>query len=106
MRMDALKWLEATANVAAVITAIVATVAYCRFLYDRRRKRSRLEAYLKTDKHQHGRTLLELATTLGMTEAEIMDAAFRSKHVRRTATTALLGAPSEMLLDYESKPSN
>lgn len=104
--MDALKWLGAGANVAAVITAIVATLAYGRFLCGQRQKRRRLEAYLKDDPHRGGRSLLDLATTLGMTESEIMDAAFRSPCIRRTATSGLYGEPSKMLLEYDRKSSN
>jgi hypothetical protein len=99
--MDALQWLETGANVAAVITALVASVAYGRFLYERRQKRRRLETYLKNDPHRGGRSLLDLATTLGMTETEIMDVAFRSQRIRRTATSDLYGSPSKMLLEYD-----
>jgi hypothetical protein len=104
--MGALEWLGAAANVAAVITAIVATLAYGRFLCERRRKRQRLETYLKSDAQKGGRSLLDLATTLGMTEAEIIDAAFRSQCIRRTATTDLMGSPSKMLLEYVRPGSN
>ena len=104
--MDALHWLEAAANIAAVITAVVATLAYGRFLYERCQKRQRLEAYLKGDAQRGGRSLLDLAATLGMTETEIMDAAFRSQHIRRTVTTDLMGSPSKMLLEYDRQTSN
>lgn len=99
-------WLEPAANVAAIITAIVATLAYCRFLYERSQKRQRLETYLKNDAYRGGRSLLDLAATLGMTEIEIMDAAFRSRCIRRTVTAELYGAPSKMLLEYDRLNSN
>jgi hypothetical protein len=62
------EWLEVAANIAAIITALVATFAYGRFLWERRNKRLRLETCLKNDQHQGGRSLLDLATTLGMTD--------------------------------------
>jgi hypothetical protein len=100
------EWLEVAANIAAIITALVATFAYGRFLWERRNKRLRLETCLKNDQHQGGRSLLDLATTLGMTDSEIMDAAFRSKRIRRTATSELYGSPSKMLLEYDDNTSN
>lgn len=103
---DPLRFLEATANVAAIVTAAVATFAYSKFVCDRWQKRRRLEAFLRRNPQKDGRSLLELSTTLGMTETEIMDAAFRSCCIRRWATTDLLGAPSKMMLVYDPKTSN
>jgi hypothetical protein len=58
---------------------VVASVAYGRFLYERGQKRRRLETYLKNDPHRGGRSLLDLATTLGMTETEIEQINVRRK---------------------------
>lgn len=45
--MDIEKLLGGFANVAAILTALVAVRAYSRFLWERRQKRLRLESYLR-----------------------------------------------------------
>jgi hypothetical protein len=99
--------LDAVAAVASIITALVAVMAYGRYQLDRWQKRLRLERFLAKPVHWGGmqprtepRPLLELSAELGMTEAELLDAAFRSRVIKRTATPALLNAPSRILLEF------
>lgn len=105
--MTGLDWLEAFANGASIVTAFVALVAAGYVWFDLRRKRQKLERYLKevkqsatgSDKGQ--RTLLHLIAKLGMTEAELLQASFRSKKVqRRLAKDDETGRASAMLLEY------
>jgi hypothetical protein len=91
--MSALQWLGAAANVSSIATAVIAASASGWYLYQRYKKRLRLENYLKTAKENAGpmdsaqRTPLQLMVALGLTEAEIVDLSFRSRCIRRVAGT-------------------
>ena len=108
--MDALQYLEAIANVASIVTAIIAGWAGSWFLYQRRQKRLRLENYLKAEKEsgrdKGQRTLMHLVAELGMTETEVMDAAFRSRHILRRVSPDMFGAAARLFLEYSAKNSN
>lgn|ERR1700692_5013074 len=106
--MDAFRWLEIGANVASIITAIVAAWADVAYLYRRRQKRLRLENYLRiqTADNDSLRGLTHQSAELGMTEAEIIDVAFRSRHIVRLASPAMASAPSRLLFRYIGKKSN
>ncbi len=101
--------LEVTSHWAAILTAGVAVWAYGRYLYERHQKRLRLEAHLKAEKkagHDEGqRTILHLVAQLGMTETEVVDAAFRSKCIRRVVSTDEKGHASALLLEYDPRPN-
>ena len=78
------------ANLASVATAAVAIWAYGRFLCTKRRKRILLEDYLRDERpgkrgvrDQGSRTILHLVGALGMSEADILEAAFDSKSIKR-----------------------
>ncbi len=94
------------ANIAAILTAVIAVWAYGRYLWERRQKRLRLEQYLRDEKaaggNQGQRTLLHLVANLGMAESEIIDAAFRSKYVRRRVGVDDQGRADRLLLEYDS----
>jgi len=96
--------LEVAAQWAAIFTALVVIVAYGGYLLDRDRKRRRLEDYLKAEKQagrdRGQRTILHLVARLGMTEAQIMDAAFRSRHIRRVVGSDSQGRADILLLEY------
>ncbi|WP_018240322.1 hypothetical protein [Ensifer sp. BR816] len=97
--------LGAIANVAAILTALVAVVAYGHFLWERRQKRRRLESHLRDERHvgyTGERSLLHLTAHLGMSEAEVVDAAFRSKVIRRRVSADDQGRPHQLLLVYET----
>jgi hypothetical protein len=97
--------LEVLANVAAILTAIVAVWAYGRYLWVQRQRRLRLEHHLREERHvgnQGHRTLLHLVAHLGMSEAEIIDAAFKSKVIRRRVSVDDQGRANRLLLEYDS----
>jgi len=76
-------FLEALADVATIITAGVATYAYLNYrwvIYSRRR---RLETLLagKTGPNDDSLTLQQLASHLGLTEDQVIEAASRSKKI-------------------------
>jgi hypothetical protein len=104
--MDAwLRVLQALADLASIITAVIAAGAAGWYLHQRRQKTLRLENYLKaeTGGNETRGTVTHLAAELGMTEAEVIDAAIRSRHVERSASPPLWGAPSMMLFRYSKK---
>lgn len=98
--------LEILANIAAILTAMIATWAYGHFLWERRQKRVRLETYLRDEKNirdDNGqRTVLHLVANLGMSEPEIIDAAFRSKVINRLVSVDKQGRADRLLLEYDS----
>jgi uncharacterized protein HemX len=104
--MDAwLRALQALADLASIITAVIAVGAAGWYFHQRRQKRLRLENYLKaeTGGNETRRTVTHLAAELGMTEAEVMDAAIRSRDIDRSASPPLMGAPSTLLFRYSKK---
>ena len=99
--------LATVANIAAILTALVAGFGYGAYRFDRYRKRRKLEAYLKaemargTDKGQ--RSLLHLMARLGMTEAELLQASFQSAHIdRKVAADDKNGRASALLLEWKA----
>lgn len=78
--------LGLAANWAAILTAVVAVWAYGFYHFERCRKRSKLESYLKAEKEKKvdrgQRTVLHLVAHLNMSESDVLDAAFRSKKVQ------------------------
>ncbi len=96
--------LETTSHWAAILTACVAVLAYGRYLYERRQKRLRLEDYLKAEKEagqdKGQRTVLYVVAQLGMTETEVVDAAFRSKCIRRLVSVDERGHAKGLMLEY------
>jgi len=110
-----MKWTEALeigGNIAEIITALVAAVAYGRYVYSRWHKRIRLEYYLELQKgmskggDRGARSIVDLMAALKMTEAEILDAAFRSRRVKGTIPLVPMGAPLRMDLEYDAEGSN
>jgi|SRR5579859_2174988 len=79
--------LETAANIAQIMTAIVAVVASAYYWRDQRRKRIKMEEYLKAEKkdnpNRHIHTTLHLMANIGLTEDEILRASFRSRHIKR-----------------------
>jgi hypothetical protein len=97
--------LEITAQWAAILTAAIAALAYGRYAYERFQKRRRLENYLKDETEsgvdQGKRTVIHLMARLSMTESEVLDAAFRSKHVRPAVSVDWQGRADALLFEYE-----
>ncbi len=105
--------LATVANVAAILTALIAAWAGIYVMVDLRKKRLKLEEYLQevhdnaTGDDKGQRTILHLMTRLGLTEAEILHASFRSKCIkRRLAADKETGRADAMLLQYDSKSSS
>jgi hypothetical protein len=103
--MTYIRFLEVASHWAAILTAVVATVAYGLYIFERLQKRLRLEQYLKEEsdagRDKGQRTVLHLVAHLGMTESEILDAALRSKHIRRVVTVDDQGRADTLLLEYK-----
>ena len=105
---DPSDWLGFVANIAAIVTALVAFAGSAWFLIERGTKRRRLEDYLKTERDagkdtddKGQRSILHLVAKVGLTEPEILQASFRSKHIGRVLTTNKLdGMAKDILLEY------
>jgi hypothetical protein len=98
------EWLRIGANIASILTTMIAAGASIVFWANRRSKRVRLENYLKAKKQKdpdEAFSVTRLMADLGMTEAEIFAASFASRHVvrgiRRDRTT---GFAAEVLFQY------
>jgi hypothetical protein len=94
-----MEWLNIGANIASIVTALLGAVAYGIYRREKYQKRLRLENHLKEDGNT--RPAVFLASELGMTETEIMDAAFRSKHITRQLSPNMHGGGFWILLRYK-----
>lgn len=104
MNFDYRTTLEVLSAWAAILTAAIATFAYCKFLYERFERTKRLEAYLKDEKKigvdQGQRTALHLMAALGMTESEIFSASFRTKKIKTVVSVDEQGRADLLLFEY------
>ena len=92
--------LDALANIASILTAVIAAGASAYFWCDQRRKRKRLEKYLKADPGR-AHTVVHLMAKLGMTEAEILHASFASAHVvHKVRKDDDTGLASQILFEF------
>ncbi len=105
--MDAAAILSALANVAAVATSVVASVAYLRYLSRKKQLRIRLENYLSDEKREdeledrHGtRSVLHLMGNLAMTEEEVLAAAFASKNIKSWIGMDEAGRADRLLFQF------
>jgi hypothetical protein len=92
------EWLNISANIAAIVTALLGGFAYGLYRWEKHQKRLRLENHLRQSPGP--RPVIYLAAELGMTEAEIMDTAFRSKHINRQVTPNMHSGGFWILLRY------
>lgn len=96
--------IEVCAAWSAIFTFLGALFAYGKFLWERKSKRKRLERYLKdvqgTSDDQGLRSLVHLVANVGLSESEIMDAAFKSKHIDRKVKTGQGNLAVEIMLVY------
>ena len=100
--------LEITSHWAAILTAVVAVVAYVWYRWGIHSKRIQLENYLKAEKtaarDKGQRTILHLMARLGLTEAEVLQASFGSKRiVRRIAADPTTRLADAILLEYVTR---
>lgn len=96
------------ANLAAILTAIIAVFGYGKYQLDARCKRKKLEAYLKDEKSKGKdggqRSALHLMARLGLTEAEILHASFGSNHIiRKIAKDPETNRAEALLFEYNDK---
>ena len=97
--------LDVIANLASILTAIVAAGAAIHYWCDARSKQKRLENYLRAahdknpDKCTH--TMVHLMAELGMTEAEILHASFASDSIaHKTRTDQETGLAAQLLFAH------
>lgn len=71
---------------AAILTALVATVAYGHYWFAQRARRKALETYLKEEKRRAAdegrRSVMHLMANLAMTESEVLHAGFQSDRIK------------------------
>lgn len=98
------EWLRVGANIASILTSIIAAVAAVAYWLNRRSRRTRLESYLKAKKQKsptEAFSATRLMADLGMTEAEVFAASFASRRIvrgiRRDRGT---GFAAEVLFQY------
>jgi hypothetical protein len=101
-----MKSLELLANIAEILTATVAALAYGLYRYDQRSKRIRLENYLRNEKQRnpakHTHTILHVMAEVALTENEILRAAFGSRHIERLVhQNQDTGLADDILLRYQ-----
>lgn len=94
--------IELTAALAAVVTSVVAVLAYGRYLHERRMRRRRLEDFLKNEQTpaKDRYSVLELMAVLRMTESQIMEAAFASDRICCPFPAYWNGPSESLLLQY------
>ena len=102
--MDYGQILGMTANWAAILTAVVATTAYGRYLCNQIAQRGALERHLRSEKasaeDSGKRTVLHLMATLSLTESEVLNAAFRSKKVDPAVGVDEKGRADTLMFEY------
>jgi hypothetical protein len=99
------------ANVASIITAVVAVAASVYFKWDSSSKIKKMESYLKIEKAKSGdkgqRSLLHLMANVGLTESEILHASFKSRIIaRRLTTSAATHLANDILFEYDPSGSS
>jgi hypothetical protein len=117
--------LEVVANVASIVTAIVAAFAWGYYRCDLHRKRVALENHLKDEKEKGlvkkdkdvakkrkgreidrgQRTVRHLTAALAMTKDDVLRAAFDSKHVATHVKTKD-GYADKLLFEYSETPKS
>jgi hypothetical protein len=100
-------------DLASTLTAVAAAGAWLYFVRAKVERRVRLEKYLRSEmladksgKEKLGRrSVLNAMAYCGMTEAEVLDAGFRSKLISTVPRTDWgTGFASGILLEYTGKP--
>jgi hypothetical protein len=100
--------LEILANVASIATALLAAFFFCQYHCRIRKKRIKLEEYLKNDKMAPKpgltgkRTVVHLMGRLKFTEDEVFQACFQSDHIAcKQVTDPATGRATELLFEYD-----
>jgi hypothetical protein len=102
--------LEVLSNIASIVTAAVAFVAYVRYTWNRRERRLSLEKYLREEKaeatggNRGQRSALHVMRNTKLSEAEIFQAARDSKVIGlRTRKDETTNLATDLLFEYEGK---
>lgn len=99
--------LNCLADLASILTAVIAAGAAVYYWCDKRSKRKRFEEYLKAESQNpdnHSHTVIHLMARLGMTEPEILHASFASKHiVHKIRKDYETGLASQLLFAYSNE---
>jgi hypothetical protein len=99
--------LETAANGAAILTALVATIAYWRFVCAQWIRRVALERHLREEKlagqDLGRRTVMHLMANLAMTEAEVLHAGFQSKKITVASGVDEHGRAVRLYFEYCGK---
>jgi hypothetical protein len=105
--------LHDISDVAEISTAIVGIGAYAWYQLAALLRRRALEAFLKSEETQRSqdraglRTVLYLASQLRMTEAEILEAGFKSRKIKSVAGfDKVTGRADVILFEYDRKGVN
>lgn len=96
------------ADLASILTAIVAVIWFSYGILDRCRKRRKLEDYLlkkwldydRTRDGHYRHTIVHLMTELGLTEDEVLQASFRSGKIKRIAGENENGLATDIRLQH------
>lgn len=91
------------ADIAAIVTSFVAVWAWLRFKSDDKGRRRKLEEYLMRERtaggnYQH--SAIHLSAHLGMSEAQIFEAATTSEHIRLLPGQDERGFANRILFEY------
>lgn len=82
-----MNYLEIAANVAEILTAVVAGFAYIHYRLSQSRKRKRLEHYLRSERVSNPKrrthTILHVMAQVALTQEEVLRASFDSSHIDR-----------------------
>jgi hypothetical protein len=104
------EWLRIGANIASILTSLIAAAASIIYWLHKRSRRTRLESYLKAKKEKspvEAFSVTRLMADLGMTEAEIFAASFASRHVvRGVRRDRATGFAAEVLFQYRETPES
>jgi hypothetical protein len=103
--------LETLAHVAAILTFLIALFGYAYYLFGFYWKRVKVEGYLKrardiVSSEKNGKkgihTAFHLMKEVGVTEEEILQASFHSKHIKRyVSVDEDTGRANGMMFGYQ-----
>jgi|ERR1700693_1704156 len=97
--------LESVSYIAPILTPVAGFVLWSLYQFGFYRKRKKLEAYLKNErdkaKDQGQRSLLHLMVHVGLTESELLQASYKSRHIKRLISpNQTTGRAEAILLQY------
>jgi len=93
------------ADIASIVTAVIALLAWIKFRGQSRDRQSRLEEYLFTVKSKRNsgeglKSVPHLMARLYMTEAQVYDAAFNSKVIKALPKKGVNGLAEQVMFQH------